>query len=48
MFGLLGEAGINIDMISTSEIKIGCIINEEDVERAIKVLHDGFGLGENS
>ncbi|HOL55580.1 MAG TPA: aspartate kinase [bacterium] len=48
MFGLLGEAGINIDMISTSEIKIGCIINEDDVERAVKVLHDGFGLGENS
>jgi len=46
MFGLLGEAGINIDMISTSEIKIGCIINEEDVERAVNVLHDGFGLGE--
>lgn len=48
MFGLLGEAGINIDMISTSEIKIGCIIKEEDVEKAVKVLHDGFGLGENS
>jgi aspartate kinase len=46
MFGLLGEAGINIDMISTSEIKIGCIINKEDVERAVNVLHDGFGLGE--
>ncbi len=46
MFGLLGEAGINIDMISTSEIKIGCIINEDDVERAVIVLHDGFGLGE--
>ncbi|MGC8972180.1 MAG: aspartate kinase [bacterium] len=46
MFGLLGEANINIDMISTSEIKIGCIINEDEVERAVKVLHDGFGLGE--
>ncbi|MBC7319659.1 aspartate kinase [bacterium] len=46
MFGLLGEAGINIDMISTSEIKIGCIINEDDVEKAVNVLHDGFGLGE--
>lgn len=46
MFGLLGEAGINIDMISTSEIKIGCIINEEDVEKAVNVLHEGFGLGE--
>lgn len=46
MFGLLGEAGINIDMISTSEIKIGCIIDEDDVERAVNVLHDGFGLGE--
>lgn len=46
MFGLLGEAGINIDMISTSEIKIGCIINEDDVEKAVNVLHEGFGLGE--
>lgn len=46
MFGFLGEAGINIDMISTSEIKIGCIINEDDVEKAVNVLHEGFGLGE--
>lgn len=48
MFGLLGDAGINIDMISTSEIKIGCIIKEQEVEKAIKILHDGFRLGEES
>lgn len=48
MFGLLGDAGINIDMISTSEIKIGCIIREQEVEKAVKILHDGFSLGVES
>ncbi len=42
MFKALAEAKVNIEMISTSEIKIACIIREEDLETAVKVLHDSF------
>jgi len=42
MFETLGKSGINIEMISTSEIKISCIIFEKDVEKAVQVLHDAF------
>jgi aspartate kinase len=44
MFGALADAGINIEMISTSEIRITCIISEDDVERAAKALHAAFQL----
>lgn len=42
MFKALADEGINIEMISTSEIKIACIINEKDVEKAIGKLHEVF------
>ncbi|MCI5837432.1 MAG: aspartate kinase [Veillonellaceae bacterium] len=42
MFGALGEAGVNIQIISTSEISISCLIDENDVERAVKAIHDRF------
>ncbi len=42
MFEALAGANINIRMISTSEIKISVLINEEDSERAIKAIHDKF------
>lgn len=45
-FSVLGDAGINIEMISTSPIKISCVIREEDVPRAVRALHDAFGLAE--
>jgi aspartate kinase len=45
MFSMLADAGINLQMISTSEIKISCIIDEEDVDRAVTILHEGFELG---
>lgn len=45
MFKLLAEKGINIDMISTSEIKISCIIEKSKMEEAANALHKGFGLG---
>lgn len=45
MFQTLADAGINIKMISTSEIKISCLINKEDDTRAVKALHDVFQLG---
>jgi aspartate kinase len=42
MFESLYEADINIQMISTSEIKISVLINIDDAERAVKVIHDSF------
>ena len=44
LFTCLGAAGINIEMISTSEIKIAVIIDEADIARAANVAHDAFGL----
>jgi aspartate kinase len=44
MFETLSRAGINILMISTSEIKISCIIEEKYTELAVRELHDAFGL----
>ncbi len=45
MFGALAEEGINIIMISTSEIKISCVIDARYTELAVRVLHDAFELG---
>ena len=42
---VLGDAGVNIEMISTSPIKISCVIREEDVETAVRGLHTAFELG---
>lgn len=44
MFRALSEHGINIQMISTSEIKISCVVDEKYTELAVRVLHDCFGL----
>jgi aspartate kinase len=44
MFEALSASGINILMISTSEIKISCIIEDKYGELAVRVLHDAFGL----
>ncbi len=44
MFSALAEEGINIGMISTSEIKISCIINAKYTELAVRSLHDAFQL----
>jgi aspartate kinase len=44
MFGLLAAEGINIQAISTSEIKISCIIASKYTELAVRTLHEGFGL----
>jgi aspartate kinase len=44
MFECLGKAGINIHLISTSEIKIAVIIDEKDLERAAELTHQEFGL----
>lgn len=44
MFETLSKEGINIKMISTSEIKISCIIDVKQMEAAVKALHDSFNL----
>ncbi|NTU74101.1 aspartate kinase [Candidatus Roizmanbacteria bacterium] len=44
MFGVLAREGINILMISTSEIKISCVIEEKYSELAVRALHDAFAL----
>ncbi len=44
MFSSLARAGINIEMISTSEIKISCVIKNVHVEKAVKVIHKAFNL----
>lgn len=44
MFRTLAEAGVNIDMISTSSIRISCVIEAEKVGTAVRALHSAFGL----
>jgi len=44
MFRSLYEEGINIEMITTSEIRITCIVSEENVERGVIALHKSFQL----
>lgn len=46
MFQTLAKEGINISLISTSEIKISCVIEKKYTELAVRALHDAFGLGE--
>ncbi len=46
MFEILANHGINILMISTSEIKVSCVIDEKYTELAVRALHEGFGLEE--
>jgi aspartate kinase len=45
MFDALADEGINIEMISTSSIRISCVIREADAERAVRAVHARFGLG---
>ncbi|MCL4555132.1 MAG: aspartate kinase [Actinobacteria bacterium] len=44
MFAALADAEVNIDMISTSSIRISCVIAEDQTEIAVRALHDSFGL----
>ncbi len=46
MFTTLADEGINISMISTSEIRISCVVDEKYTELAVRVLHTAFGLDE--
>lgn len=44
MFETMAKAGVNIKMISTSEIKISCLVSKDDANRSVKALHDVFEL----
>ena len=44
MFGAIASEGINIQMISTSEIRISVLIEEKYLELAVRTLHKAFGL----
>jgi aspartate kinase len=44
LFEALAEAGINIDLISTSEIKISVVVDLERADEAVRVAHAAFGL----
>jgi hypothetical protein len=46
MFDALKDAGINIEIISTSSIRISCVVRAAHVDRAVKVIHDRFKLSE--
>ena len=47
MFGALADEAINIEMISTSEIKISVVLEEKYKELAVRTLHDAFELDKN-
>jgi aspartate kinase len=48
MFDALASAGINIEIISTSSIRISCVVRAADVERAVRVVHEAFRLEESA
>ncbi len=48
VFEVLGGEGINIEMISTSPIKISCVISADRVPDAVRALHEAFGLGSDA
>ncbi len=48
MFQIMANEGINIEMISTSEIKVSCVIAEKYTELAVRALHDAFALDQEN
>src|SRR5262249_5334673 len=48
MFRILAGEGINIQAISTSEIKVSCLVHAKYTELAVRALHDGFGLSQRA
>ena len=47
-FGALADSGVNIEMISTSEIRISVVVDQNDVEAAVGAVHAAFGLGDDT
>jgi len=48
MFSTLADAGVNLDLISTSPIRISCVISGDQVQHAVQSLHAAFGLDDGS
>jgi aspartate kinase len=48
MFRSLADAGVNLDMISTSSIRISCVISADQVQTAVRTLHQAFGLADEA
>jgi aspartate kinase len=48
MFAVLAKEGINIEAITTSEIKISCVVEKKYGELAVRALHTAFGLDEGT
>jgi aspartate kinase len=48
MFDVLAENGINLEIISTSSIRVSCVVRASEVERAVRAIHERFGLGGDS
>jgi aspartate kinase len=48
MFEVLAREGVNIEMISTSTIRISCVVRADQVDKAVQALHDAFGLAEGT
>jgi aspartate kinase len=46
LFAVLGNSGINIKMISSSEMKITCVVSRDDAQKAAQLIHDAFELQE--
>ncbi|MCI7552174.1 MAG: aspartate kinase [Actinomycetaceae bacterium] len=44
LFGALNDAGINIDLISTSEIRISVVVEQDELDEAVRAVHTAFGL----
>jgi aspartate kinase len=44
-FEALGDCGVNVEIISTSEIRISVLVRDTDVDVAVRALHDAFDLG---
>jgi aspartate kinase len=47
MFRALADAGINIEMISTSEIRITCLVARDQVDKGVRILHKAFELDQD-
>jgi len=45
MFAVLSKEGVNIQMISTSEIAVSCVVDDKYAELAVRALHEAFELG---
>jgi aspartate kinase len=48
MFAALADAGVNVEMISTSSVRITCLVRAADVDRAVRALHERFSLSDRS